>query len=347
MANRWDNSSILLSNQSGALLGQGISEAGRAFGKGVNAYFERKKQQEKEDATVEWLDQNTEAVNQLFPQLAKVADPAERRKVIKAGIKGAGLENMVQVRQFMDNQARQKQQDEINNELTRANTTAVTLRNDEARQMMADAAAINAKADQQLVFAGAGAPVRDEVRAAAKQFAASPLGQMRSAGVRITPEIAAELTRDQIRYGYRNQQFNPREMMTPSGINMVQTSPSSWIPDPRLRQKPPADRSGEYERIVTQLESSGAFDKKPENLTPKEKALFDRMKALNTKGTDPEAMAAAIVGAPGGGSKTGDAKPDAAAAPAGPVKISTKAERDALPAGTPYIAPDGKTYLKK
>ncbi len=30
--------------------------------------------------------------------------------------------------------------------------------------------------------------------------------------------------------------FSPQEMVTPSGIPMVQTSPRSWIPDPRVRQ---------------------------------------------------------------------------------------------------------------
>lgn len=40
------------------------------------------------------------------------------------------------------------------------------------------------------------------------------------------------------------------------------------------------------------------------------------------------------------------AKP--AAAPAGqPVKVTTKAERDKLPAGTRYVGPDGVTYIKK
>jgi len=50
----------------------------------------------------------------------------------------------------------------------------------------------------------------------------------------------------------------------------------------------------------------------------------------------------------------GDAKPEAkkpsladAKAPAGPVKVSTKAERDKLPAGTRYVGPDGATYVKQ
>jgi hypothetical protein len=42
-----------------------------------------------------------------------------------------------------------------------------------------------------------------------------------------------------------------------------------------------------------------------------------------------------------------NARPGSAAAPEGIARVSTKAERDALPAGTQYIGPDGKSYTKR
>jgi hypothetical protein len=51
-----------------------------------------------------------------------------------------------------------------------------------------------------------------------------------------------------------------------------------------------------------------------------------------------------LAGSQGSGPALSDAKPSAGA---GPVKISTKAERDQLAPGTSYIGPDGQRYIKK
>jgi hypothetical protein len=117
--NMWDNSDILLSNNSGQNIAQGIQQAGAAFSQGVQRYFQKKEQDKKEEATVQWLEQSG-AANNLFPQLATVKDPGERRKIISAGIKGAGLDNMVQVAQFSAQQERQKQEAEAMAELRKS-----------------------------------------------------------------------------------------------------------------------------------------------------------------------------------------------------------------------------------
>lgn len=213
--NIWDNSNILLSNQAGANWARGIEQVGRAFGKGIEAYYEHKQRLEKEEATVDWLNQNEGAVNQLFPQLAQVKDPAERKKVIKAGIKGAGLENLVQVRQFMETQRRQQQMEGIQQEMANVQLAGAKLHNQNAQELMEDR--------------------RMESRAIQAAGMADPNGDldpseiyMRSGGR--SPQMIAAMT--------KSRPFSPAEFMTPSGLNMVQTSPNSFIPDPRVRQKP-------------------------------------------------------------------------------------------------------------
>jgi hypothetical protein len=229
--NPWDYSSILLSNQSGANYARGIEQVGRAFGSGIQAYMDRKEKKEKEDATVDWLNQNEAAVNQLFPQLAQVKDPDERKKVIRAGIKGAGLENLVQVRNFTEQQRRAKQQEQIDAEMGQARLAGQKLNNDNVSSLMRErddeGAAVRAATDPN-------AQLMEQINHGV------PFGKLDLSG-----EPDANLY---LRAGGRNPQmiaalgksrpFSPVEMMTPSGLNMVQTSPNSFIPDPRVRNKP-------------------------------------------------------------------------------------------------------------
>lgn len=154
--NPWDNSNILLSNNSGANWAQGIQQVGRAFGQGVQGYYEQKQKREKEEATVDWLNQNEQAVNQLFPQLAQVKDPAERKKVIKAGIKGAGLENLVQVKNFTDQQKRQQDELAIQRELASVKSRDVD--NERLKIEAANAAAQREMAARQRAFTQADSP---------------------------------------------------------------------------------------------------------------------------------------------------------------------------------------------
>jgi hypothetical protein len=60
------------------------------------------------------------------------------------------------------------------------------------------------------------------------------------------------------------------------------------------------------------------------------KRLSSHADALRAEDYDPAAIES-LVGASGGG----------------PVQVASKAERDALPAGTQYVGPDGKTYTKR
>ena len=105
--NQWDFSQSILANQSGANMAAGIQQAGNAFAQGIQRYYQKKEENQKQEQTIQWLEQSGGA-NALFPQLAQVKDPAERRKIITAGIKGAGLENLVQIQQFQANQQRQQ-----------------------------------------------------------------------------------------------------------------------------------------------------------------------------------------------------------------------------------------------
>lgn len=231
-SNPWDNSSIILSNQAGANWGRGIEQVGQAFSKGVQGYFERKQQKEKEEATVDWINQNEQATNALFPQLASVKDPAERRKVIKAGIKGAGLENLVQVQGFMENQRRAKALEGVQQEMAKAQLAGVKLHNQGTEQMMSEHAAEG----RALQFAGSPtAALHEQIMRGVPAAQLDPNAEVDRAGVYMemggrSPQMIQALT--------KARPFSPAEFMTPSGLNMVQTSPNSFIPDPRVRQKP-------------------------------------------------------------------------------------------------------------
>jgi hypothetical protein len=99
----------------------------------------------------------------------------------------------------------------------------------------------------------------------------------------------------------------------------------------------------EYERIVNQLDASDALDKPTEQQTPREKALFERLKALNKVGAGNSVDMIL-----GDGSGAGSAIPGSTqTASADMPRPKTKAERDALPPGTSYIGPDGKVYTKR
>lgn len=244
--NPWDQSSILLSNNVGANRASGIQQVGRAFGKGVEEYYQRKEKLEKEDATVEWLNQNEQAVNQLFPQLAKVKDPAERKKVIKAGIKGAGLDNLVQVKGFMENQRRQAAQEKIQQEMQQAQLQGHQLQNQNVEAIMKERAtegeAVRAAMDPRSAMHE---QIMNGTRFDDLDPTAEPdrAGRYMAAGGR-SPQMIQAMT--------KSRPFTPAEMMTPSGLNMVQTSPNSFIPDPRVRAKPakaPANAGGpEYSK---------------------------------------------------------------------------------------------------
>lgn len=225
--NPWDNSSTILSDQRG----QNYAQAIRGFGSGINEYFDRKRQQEKEDATVEWLNQNEGAVHQLFPQLENVKDPVERKKVIKAGIKGAGLENLVQVKQFMDSQGRQAENQRMQGEMQKAQIAHLGAETDQARAMMDD------RASEGRAISAAGAPgagMADQIAGGADFSQLDPNAPVDRSGVYMrsggrNPAMIQAMAKD--------KEFVPHSMMTEGGLPMVQTSPNSWIPDPRVRDK--------------------------------------------------------------------------------------------------------------
>lgn len=345
--NIWDNSSILLSNQSGANMARGIEQVGQAFSKGVQGYFERKQRTEKEEATVDWINQNDQATNALFPQLANVKDPAERRKVIKAGIKGAGLENLVQVQGFMEQQ-RQRQ--------------AESLRQDEMLKLQKEEADRRGKemerrafAEQQDRFAlqwasGPGAALHDQIIRGVPAAQLDPNAEVDRAALYLSeggnsPQMVQALT--------KSRPFLPAEFMTPSGLNMVQTSPNSFIPDPRVRNSNPGEEiytGGPEYSSDKRFFRSGPRDKwkpiradKADEVIAPDGQPISKTLAKTIGWTEENGW-----GEGGALKKPIDSTP-ATAAPAGgaPVQVKSKAERDALPAGTAYIGPDGKTYIKK
>lgn len=226
--NMWDNSQTILSDQSG----QNYARAIRDFGSGVKEYFDRKDQQEKEDATVDWLDQNQEAVHQLFPQLANVKDPAERKKVIKAGIKGAGLENLVQVRGFLENQRRAQAQEGPIKEMQAAQLEHLNVLNQQGTAMMAD------RASEGRAIAAAGsqnAGIADQIQGGAKFGQLDPNMQPDRAGIYMreggrNPAMMQAMMKE--------RPFVPSAVELPGGGRMLMTSRSSAVPDPAMRNQP-------------------------------------------------------------------------------------------------------------
>lgn len=330
----WDHSQILLSNNAGDRIGAGIQQAAAGFTKGINSYWEQKKQKEKEEATIDWLNQNEGAVHQLFPQLAQVKDPAERKKVIRAGIKGAGLENLVQVKSHMENQKRQQEQMQMQKEMQASQIAQNNAQTEQMQAMMQDremdgralryATGKNAGLHQQIM---SGQPVGIDPAPEPDR------ANLYMSGGGKNPALIQAMMKE--------RPFVPSAVELPGGGRMLMTSPHSAVPDPAMKTAAQPDKTSEYERIVNQLDESGAMEKKPEDLTAKEKSLMARLTALNKRGSgmSAEEMAAAITG-PGAGATQ-------PAAAAGPVTVTTKAERDALPVGTSYVGPDGKIYIKK
>jgi hypothetical protein len=244
--NPWDHSDILLSNNAGANWGRGIEQVGRAFGQGIQEYYQRKEKLKKEEDTVDWLNQNEAAVNQLFPQLAQVKDPDERKKVIKAGIKGAGLENLIQVKNFTEQQRRQKQMEGIQQEMAQTQLAGAKLQNQHTQSLMDERAT-----EERAVRAAASptAGIQDQIMRGTRFADMDPNAEVDRGDIYLrnggrSPQMIAAMA--------KSRPFSPQEMMTPSGLNMVQTSPSSYIPDPRVRQKPgkaaPFDGGPEYSK---------------------------------------------------------------------------------------------------
>lgn len=332
----WDYSHILRGNQTGAYWAQGIQQVGNAFAQGIQGYYEKKQRQEKEDATVAWLEGNRGAVDQLFPQLSQVQDPAERRKVIKAGIKGAGLDNLVQVQGFMDQQKRQAAQDAAAAEMQQLRRQQMEREAAEAQARMEEVARLNRSTDSALNGAeqlrrGVGRGVlRPEVAEEMQRVAASPAGRYRAMGGRITPEIAQEMMK-------KEDRFVPGEIQTPSGLPMVQTSPNSWVPDPRVRQQT-GERS-DFSRAMAELDASGAWDKPAAKLNARERALMRKVEGGIGAGASSDARIGSWVES--GGEPEGETSAaDLIAQP------KTQDEIKQLPKGTRFTW-KGKNYVKQ
>lgn len=166
-----------------------MMQAAQNFTKGVQEYFQKQEQRQKQEATIDWLEQSGTA-NSLFPQLGQVQDPAERRKVITAGIKGAGLENLVQVQQFMAQQEQRTREAQAMAEMRAVQMERI-------RQQMAagqtEAAALRAAADP-------AAPMREQIGAGASFEQLDPRREIDRSTVYLQqggrdPQMAALLSR--------------------------------------------------------------------------------------------------------------------------------------------------------
>jgi hypothetical protein len=81
--------------------------------------------------------------------------------------------------------------------------------------------------------------------------------------------------------------------------------------------------------------------------SPEAQQLQDAQDQYKQYGQEREMYRSLLSNTVPGATKPAGAASAPAAAPGAPVKVGSQAERDALPAGTKYTAPDGNTYIKQ
>lgn len=178
-------------DQRGAIMAQGIQQAASAFSQGIRDYYDRKQQQQQQDAAIEMIANNEQAVNGLFPQLANVQDPIERRKMISAGIKKAGLQNVMGVGKYLQEQQVNKREADARAQLDKAAAEQHMM---QTRKLEAELAAQNTEgaarqaafdpiAESQQAFAGRGGYItRDPMMGQLQSRAPSPIEAVQAYG---------------------------------------------------------------------------------------------------------------------------------------------------------------------
>lgn len=153
-------------------------------------------------------------------------------------------------------------------------------------------------------------------------------------------------------------------MLNVGGVPFVQTNPNQITPLPRPDQAPELFQLPEVvEQAGRQFYRSGPREEFRPLPAPREldgmggSITLPNGMRIDLGGANAGAREVASPAAPApastSASSTGAAPAPTAAAPSAPDmrrlvgNIRTKAQRDALPPGTPYVGPDGRTYVKK
>lgn len=259
MANPWDVSNILLSNQAGARMGAGIASFGGQIGgalqQAVMMHRDKKKEVEANDAAVQWLKKKGP---QYFKDL-DVSDDGELKAVVKAAGGGrqaiqmiAGLEAQQQAAAAAEQQ-RQIQAAQLA-EMERAKQTQ--LRSRGAAQLAAGGAPRGAELEAMIM---AGDQITSSRMGAATPDSAvldylSRTGDAAGAG-----NIADTYTRlEQLRA--EREQFKPELVDLGNGVTGMTTSRRSAIPVQKGEAAKPLSPQGRLMADADALERAGRKD---------------------------------------------------------------------------------------
>lgn len=105
-ANMWDHSNLLLANQTGAILAQGLDRLGQGISRGIEDYRRKKKEKEAEAAAISWLQKNGQAMG------LDATDEGELKAAVKAaggGMQAIQLISALETQQQQRSAARQQQ----------------------------------------------------------------------------------------------------------------------------------------------------------------------------------------------------------------------------------------------
>lgn len=328
---------------SGQLFAQGLAQAGDAIAKGITDYREKQKQKAQADAAVNWLKRN----GQAFGLDVDPTDDGELQAAVKAAGGGSQAIQMIS-----------------------ALTTAKQSRDLQAAQV----AAANAQAQDRMLRI-----TQDQRNVDAARQAASPIAPDPTAGQPADPNAPPPAPRDptgeeMIR---RYLQAGGEPNAGTAHMLMAAAKPQA---QPQLQTIVLQDENGKPvtfawdgrsapQRITTKdakdvtqtmLIGGKQYTVGPGNKYFDEKGApveFGAEKPMTAtdwiiSGQKPEdykkyrdAFASATAPAPAPAPSSA-APAGTGAAGAAPPVVKTKADRDALPPGTPYVGPDGKMYVK-
>lgn len=335
MAVNWDFSNIIMGNHSGANIGRGIEQAASAVARGITNYRADQKEKEANQSAAD-------LIKQIGGQYGiNTADDGEIKAIIKAT--GGGAQAM----QFLTQMQQAKQQKEEHDLRSQQLKQVLAAQQAQTQQRQTDATALQSaiapRANDQY-GAQLGYLLKNPPPATRDPTSSEILKSYIKGGGALNPNVlkAAQMQAQPTPGGFSSAAEARASIPAGSRGQVQQAANGRYIV--QYQVGPAAVPPGsEYERIVNQLDASGALDKPTEQQLPREKALFERLKSLNKVGAGNTVDTIL-----GDGSVAGSAIPGSTqTASADMPRPKTKAERDALPPGTSYLGPDGKVYTKR
>jgi hypothetical protein len=211
---------------SGQLYGQGIERAAQGFTKGVQEYWRKKEEKERENEFVGWMKGNAQKMG-----LPITGDDAEDDKMIRAGYKAVGPQQMMAFTQYLQEKEAREQEAQAREEMRQAQIAQMSAHTDQVRAMMAEreteGSAVRAAFDPS-------AGTAQQIMQGRSFEQLEPTGEvdrgeayMRAGGR--DPQMAKALMRERA--------WEPRKIQLDDEDAVIMTSPHSAVPAPSSRPK--------------------------------------------------------------------------------------------------------------